>query len=244
MTLLRRLTVLSLFLASAMPHAWAQNPIGLYGTSGSSGTLAWYGFDVSVASCTEGLNGMTASACTSGDGLELLAVPSGRDTVTFDIVNTSSGSAILSATTGNGESVLTVALAVTSNAGYSPTGTKATTAMLTTTGFNNCSTTNGCTAVVSAAFSAGATATPLMDVLPKNTLPDNIPNGANNFSTASNSFTVTEALTLNPTTRTVTDLSISLVALKLTTTPEPASITVVLIALGGLVAARRRQQSR
>jgi len=243
MSLFRRLALLSLFLASGMPYAWAANPIGLYGTSGSSGTLAWYGFDVSVASCTEGLNGATATACSTHDGLELVAVPSGRDAVTFEIVNATSGSAIFSVPNMGGQDVLNAVLTVTPNASYLPSGSKATTAMLTTTGYNSCSTGVGCVATASAAFSAGATVTQLVDTLPKNNGLDVNPNGPNNFSTASNSFTVAETLTLNPT-HTVTDLALNIVALKLTTTPEPTSITVVLIALGGLVAARRRRQFR
>jgi hypothetical protein len=243
MSVWRRVAALGLLLAFAGSNAWAANPLLL---DGSGGTLSWFGFNVS-ASCTEGLNGAPVTACTSGvNGLQLQAVPSGRGTVTFQVVNTNSASAIFSGVRGTGRDLAIVVLTFTPNLSYLPLGSTATTATLTTVGFNNCSV-GGCSASASAAFSAGAAVTTLLDTLSQSTSPtaQTIAAGPNNFGTASNSFTVTETLTDNPmSASTVSSLRLNSVALKLTSAPEPASATVVLMGLSGLMMARRRRQSR
>jgi hypothetical protein len=242
MSVWRRVAALGLFLALTGSNAWAANPLLL----NSTGTLSWFGFNVS-ASCSEGLNGAAATACTGSgaNGLQLQAVPSGRGTVTFEIVNVNSGSAIFSGTALSGRDLVTVVLTFTPNGSYLPAGSTATTATLTTIGFNNCSF-GSCSASASAAFSAGTGVTTLLDTLSQSTssTAQNVSAGPNGFSTPSNAFTVTETLTDNPSAFLVTSLRLNSVALKLTTAPEPASITMILMGLSGLVMARRRRPPR
>jgi hypothetical protein len=240
MSVWRRVAALGLLLAFAGSNARAANPLLLNGT----GTLSWYGFNVS-ASCSEGLNGAAVTGCTGSgaNGLQLQAVPSGRGTVTFEIVNVNSGSAIFSGTALSGRDLVTVVLTFTPNLSYLPAGSTATTATLTTIGSNNCSP-GSCRASASAAFSAGTGVTTLLDTLSQSPKEQTVSAGPNGFSTPSNAFTVTETLTDDPSFSLVHSLRLNSVALKLTTAPEPASVTMMLMGLSGLVMARRRRPSR
>jgi hypothetical protein len=236
MTHLLRLAVLGFVLVSAAPGAWAANPLPLIDSTGNSvsGSLVWFGFTV-TATCTEGVNGAAATACTAGQHLELEAVPSGRDTVTFEIVNTTPISAILAAPAGKntGKSLLNVALTFTAVTTY-----KATSASTTALGYQNyskCGTCGGDSATASAIFAAAAGTVPsaaLIDTLPLQTdavtTPTLLSASALSPAFASNSFTVTDTLTLTSSVDAVRRLEFDSLALKLTTTPEPSSIAVVL----------------
>jgi hypothetical protein len=247
MTLFPRLAILGLALIAAIPGARAQQSIGL--VAGDSFNL--YGLNVDVSSCTIGLNGATAAACTATNKLELLQVASPTNTITYEVVGytgTSPGSttsAALSASTGTSQ--LNLTLLVTPNANYHTNTTRVTGATLTSVGeaaFDH--STSGTSAQASAAFSAGTTATKLTDALApevnQNTpTVQTVPNGPDSFSPNSASFTITENLELDPNGHSVNLLSLRSVALKFTTTPEPASIAILLAGLAGITLVRRRR---
>ena len=149
----------------------------------------------------------------------------------------------------NSVSQLNLTLLVTPNGGYPTNTTRVTSGTLTTIGNDAYPTSgDGSTASASAAFSAGTTATTLTDALTAEinsgspTL-QTVTNGPNSFSPSSASFTITENLLLDPNNQTVNTLKLNSVALRFTTTPEPASIAILLFALGGLAAVRRRRAS-
>jgi hypothetical protein len=229
MTLLRRLVVLGFFLAAAAPGAWAQTV-----AMANLNTLSAYGLTATITNC---------SATCAGDSL--VVVPTGRGTITFEVLNTLNPltSAILSTTTS---ATLTFDLVISANTSYHPLGSVVSNASLTSVGYRFCSGGGtACSAVATASFSAGTTATPLTDTLPTSSSTStqvSMVNSPSSFSPASNSFTVVESLSLNKNGQTAGNLAFDSLALKLTTTPEPASIAVLLMALGGLVMARPRRR--
>jgi hypothetical protein len=252
MSLFPRLAIMGLTLIAAAPVARAQQVVGLVG--GDSFNL--YGLNVEVSSCTIGLNGSSAAACSASNKLELLQVASPTNSITFEVVGYtgalpgSTTSAALSAT--GGVSQLNLKLVVTPNASYSTNTTRVTGATLTSVGYDTFkSSDSGTTAKASAAFSAGTTASTLTAALAPAasrgtpTL-QTVAGGPNSFSPVSASFTITENLELDPNGHSVNLLSLRSVALRFTTTPEPASIAVLLAGLGGIAMVRRRRtfQSR
>jgi hypothetical protein len=250
MTLFPRLAILGLALIAAIPGARAQQSIGR--VAGNSFNL--YGLNVDVSGCTIGLNGNSASACTATNKLELLQVASPTNTLTFEVIGYtgalpgSSTSAALSATSGLSQ--LNLTLLVTPNASYHSNTTRVTGATMTSVGddafrFNS----NGTTAKASAAFSAGTTAAPLTAALTPQVTTGTptlrtVSNGPDSFSPAAASFTITENLLLDPHGNTVNLLRLNSVALRFTTTPEPASVAVLLAGLAGIALVRRRRTSQ
>jgi hypothetical protein len=250
MTLFPRLAIVGLALIAAIPGARAQQSVGL--VSGNSFNL--YGLNVDVSGCTIGSGGSSPIACTASNKLELLQVASPTNSITFEVIGYtgaspgSSTSAALSATSGLSQ--LNLTLLVTPNAGYPTSTTRVTGATLTAVGddaFRVSST--GTAAQASAAFSAGTTAATLTSALaPQVTTGtptlQTVANGPDSFSPTSASFTITENLQLNPNGHTVNLLSLNSAALKFTTTPEPASVAILLAGLAGIVMVRRRRISR
>jgi hypothetical protein len=183
----------------------------------------------------------------------LLQVASPTHSITFEVIGYtgalpgSSTSAALSATTGLSQ--LNLVLLVTPNASYHTNTTRVTGAALTAIGKDAYTHSgSGTTAQASAAFSAGTTATKLTSALAPQVISgaptlQTVASGANSFSPTSASFTITENLQLDPGTHLVNTLSLSSVALKFTTTPEPASIAILLAGLAGTALVRRRRIS-
>lgn len=250
MTLFPRLAILALALIAAIPGARAQQVMGL--VSGNSFNL--YGLNVDVSGCTIGLNGASATACAASNKLELLQVASPTNSITYEVIGYtgaspgSTTSAALSATSGLSQ--LNLTLLVTPNASYHTNTTRVTGATLTAVGDDAFKLgSSGTTAKASAAFSAGTTAATLTSALTPQVTQgaptlQTVPNGPNSFSPASASFTITENLELDPHGHSVNFLSLSSVALKFTTTPEPASIAMLLAGLAGIALVRRRRISQ
>ncbi len=250
MTLFPRLALLGLALMAGISGARAQQAIGLV----ANDAFNLYGLNVDVSGCSIGLNGATATACTATNKLELLQVVSPTNTITFDVVGylgASPGSTTSAAlTASSGISQLSLTLLVTPNASYHTSTTRVTGATLTAVGdaaFDHG--TGGTSAQASAAFSAGTTATKLTAALaPQITTGtptlQTVPNGPSSFSPTSASFTITENLELDPNGHSVNLLSLHSVSLRFTTTPEPASIALLMAGLTGIAVVRRRGTSK
>lgn len=250
MTLFPRIAILGLALIAAMPGARAQQAIGL--VPGDLFNL--YGLNVDVSGCSIGLNGASATTCVASNKLELLQVASPTNSITFEVVGYtgaspgSTTSAALSATSGLSQ--LNLTLVVTPNASYGTNTTRVTGATLTAVGddaFEHSS--SGATAQASAAFSAGTTAAKLTSALSPQVTTHTpslrtASDGPNSFSPTSAWYTITENLELNPNGNTVNLLSLNSVALKFTTTPEPASVAMLLAGVAGIALVRRRRVSR
>jgi hypothetical protein len=250
MTLFPRVAILGLALIAGASGARAQQAIGLV----ANDSFDLYGLNVDVSGCTIGLNGATATACSATNKLELLQVASPTNTITYEITGYggaspgSTPSAALSASSGTSQ--LNLTLLVTPNASYHTDTTRVTGATLTSAGDDAFDFGSGGTAAkASAAFSAGTTAAPLTAALTPQVTRGTpagqmAANGPDSFSSPSASFTITENLELDPNNHSVNLLSLSSVALKFTTTPEPASIAMLLAGLAGIALVRRRRTSQ
>jgi hypothetical protein len=239
MTLLRRLATLGLSLIVASPGAWAQTEL-LVGN-----TLTLDGIQLEVASCSVTIGGNAQSNCSS---ISMEQVSTGRDTLSYELIGTGGGPA-LSDTSDTATSSLALVLTATANSGFHPAGTVVTSAAtLTTLGYMNFTGgTTGTVAQASTAFSGGTTAATLTDNLTAKAAGSGeqtvVSSPASTFSPSTASFTITEDLTLNPNGKSISALSLNQITLKLTTTPEPATVSLVLLGLGGLAIARRRRQA-
>src|ERR1700733_894760 len=87
----RQISTIGLLLVGLSPGAWAQSAVLNTGNS-----INLYGLTITVGTCT-----IAGATCSNGDGLLLEGVSTGRDTITFEVVNKIAGSAILSAGTRN-----------------------------------------------------------------------------------------------------------------------------------------------
>jgi len=232
-----RVVAMGLFSITAGNSAWAQVTAPVALANGNS--VSAYGLTATIQNfiCP------TVSTC-SGDLLQV--VPSGRGTITFEIVNSVAGSAIFS-TTSTLAKTMSLDLVFTPNTSYLPLGEKVSAAVLTTTGVNATTTTGQSQTVsASAAFGSGTVATTLTDSLVVGTSisPQTITSAANSFSPTANSFTVSERLDLQANTGFSKALSVNLLALKLSTVPEPTTATIIMAGLSGLAIVRRRRGTK
>jgi hypothetical protein len=254
MTVLRRLAVLGLFLFAAIPQGRAQitSPIALENNADSSQTLSVYGLTFSISGCSYGTgvaSGSSGGSCV-GNGLELEGVQTGRDTITVEAVSSTAGSAALSQALDGTESYLNFTVNVTPSGSY--VGTQASGALLTAIGVNSYNTTGcgGCSAsFTTQATSSSFTTSPLTPASPwaneysstatqmYSSDPDSLTSPLNTFSFGENILLSTSGAQSGAT------LKLNTLALKFYTTPEPASIAMLLFGLGGLAMVRRRRAS-
>ncbi|MDR3530887.1 MAG: hypothetical protein P4L90_10080 [Rhodopila sp.] len=189
-----------------------------------------------------------ANGCTSGD--QLVVVETSKNNLTFEVVNSSPSSSIF-ASTGSTET-LSFTLTITPTAGYTHALGKASSVTQTAVGweqYSSCNTCSGSSAKASTTFNTAVTTTPLLSTLAvqgksATASQQTVAGAADTITTATNSFTITSTLTLTPGTQTVGRLEFDSIAFKLHTTPEPASVSVLLVSFGGLLVARRRRLSR
>jgi hypothetical protein len=244
MTLLRRLVILGLFLIAA-PHAWAQigAPIVLDNNSTSHTTLSVYGLTFSISGCT--INGV---ACASNDNLVLEGVQTGRGNITIEVANKTAGSAALTQTMG-GTTTLFFDLTVTSG------GVAVSSASLQDTGQMTYSCSqghSGCSAAVSASVApvSGATfvSNPLTAVLANQAGAQTGAAVSTSLTATANPAEISETITLSSNSSSGSYISggtlkLNTVALTLKSVPEPASLTVLMLGLGGLAMVRRRRRA-
>jgi hypothetical protein len=229
-----RVVAMGLFSITAGNSAWAQVTAPVALANGNS--VSAYGLTATIQNFI-----CPALSTCSGDLLQVVA--SGRGTITFEIVNSSPGSAIFK-TTSAAAVTMSLDLVFTPNTSYLPLGEKVSAAVLTTTGVNATTATGKSQTVsASAAFGAGTVATTLLDnlVVGTSSSPQTITSAANSFSPTSNSFTVSESLNLHANNGFSQALSLNLLALKLSTVPEPTTATIVMAGLAGLAIVRRRR---
>ena len=237
-----RLSITGLLLVGSVSGASAQSVVLDPGKS-----INLYGLTITVGStCT-----IAGTACSLTDNLLLEGVSTGRDTITFEVVNKTAGSNILSTTRNGSTESLDVNFTVTPNASYHGGGLVSSATKLSLTGTDECTSGNGKTCVAAkavATLSSPFSPTSLTASLPISTSSSSVVTGNSGSSTLSpnsNTFTVSDALTLNPASANTTGFSLTARALvlQLHTVPEPASAAVLLLGLGGLARTRGRRKA-
>src|ERR1019366_2659363 len=238
MTSFRYLAMLAVFLTTGLSGAWAQLP----SISMRGGSFSIDGLKLTVSGCTITGGSYTSSSC-AGD--ELVATSGNRGGITFQIQNYGgTASAALDDTSSHHTVTMAYTIVVADNSS-SKVVIGATETLI---GENNISvgtclrscSTPGATG--SSLFSVTASPNPLVDTLAVlGTNPQTAP--VNSSTLNSNSFTLSETLSLNAGGFTNGGLKINTLALHFTTTPEPASITIMALGLGGLAVARRRRRA-
>jgi hypothetical protein len=249
MSIYRQVIGASLLLAGTAFSALAAEPTTvLFGGNSINLDGLTITIDPTVGSCK-----IDGSNCTATDGLVLEGVSTGRGTITFEVANATLSSNILSTTTPNSATQsLSVKFDITPNTSWHGGGIVKGATGVSMTGIDECTSGIGHTCVgssASATLSTGWTPTSLSASLPVSTTSSSLVSGSSGSSVLSpnsNTFTVSESLTLNPTSKSgsALDLTIQTLAFHLTTAPEPASMSVLLVGVGALMASRRRRHNR
>jgi hypothetical protein len=229
--LVRLAAVLGCILVAAAPGAWA-GPSLILGGTGTVLTLN--GLTLTVTGCT--VNGVN---CTTSNNIELLGVSTGRGTVTVDVIGTGGGP-VFSISSGSATDTLVLSLSAATN---EPATAKVSSATLTLNGSGPA----GWSSSDHANWSQTDSRSPNPAVLALATGSGSAANTANTTwtpTTPGSTFTITDTIALTRTSGYGNTLQLTSAVEKFFTTPEPASIGVLLLGLGGLAMARRRRASR
>lgn len=228
LTLARGIVLLAVSLIAAAPGAWAQQSLLL----GTGSVLTLNGLTLTVTGCT-----VNNVACAASNNIELLGVPSGRGTVTVDVIGNGGGPifSIANGTTGTVDDVLALSYSVATNA---PSSAKITSAALSL----NASTTGNWSTSSYTSWSQTDSRGPSPASLNLNSGSGGLATSSWSPSPSGSTFTVSDTITLQRTYGTnAGTVTLASAVQKFIATPEPASIAVVLMGLGGLVFARRRR---
>ena len=222
-------------LMAAAPAAWAQSTEIFNGA-----VLSLDGLTLTVGGCT--LTGST-TGCSTTDNIFLQGVGTGRGSVTYEVVGASGGPVFSLAQGSNTTDTLQFTLTVATNQANATIAS----GDLTLNGTTSSSSTKHVTATQSFARNAsGPTPTGLTSSsLYLNNSATTATTGAVNFTNTSpllNSFQVTTTLSANPSGSIGIKLSSAVETFR--TVPEPLSISVLALGLGGLAMIRRRRISQ
>lgn len=206
---------------------------------------------VSLDGLTGPISGLSCptSGCTSGDQLEVVAVS--PDNLAFEIVTSSASSSIFAASNGKHTETETLSHALTvpptTGSGHKIGSPKSVTQAATGhQNLNNCSPCANDSATASSVF-AGSTvpSTPLLSTLAQGGSAQVTNTSITDpLSSVANPFTITTTLNLSNSGDVANSLKFNAFALQLHTVAEPATVSVLLVSLGGLLAARRRRLRR
>ncbi len=235
-------------------NLWASNVVGQNNTVGGSVTVG--GLTIKVTSCTAKIGGTNLTTTLGGCGilnLQLIALPVVGGNVQIEILGASSGPIFSTAnniTTATGTHILenaglndlAVVLSITSstktvnNVGATLTGSVSGTGSTATK-----NTERGNISMGENIASASPLETASISGLSLSSLAAGVYSGSVSASTAltlpTANFTVTKDIRMSPTIGGVDTLVLSNV-IQTYKTPEPASIALMLVGLGGLAAAR------
>jgi hypothetical protein len=237
MKLFRWLAVFGIILIATTHEGRAQSV-----SLNNGGSLSLYGLTFAISGCT-----LTGSSC-SASGLSLQGVAAGRGNIEFQVANSAgSSSAALSRGTGSGSGLTTLLFTITVSPTPGQPTTLVTSAALIDTGtrhYTCASGHSGCSATATASLQVGGN-TLLSQSLTANQFALQTQTSPIYTTTGINAFSFVENVTLN--TSTADDytaggtLRLNTIAVEFRTAPEPASIGIMLCALGGLAAARWRR---
>ena len=231
MTLLRRIAISAVFLVCAASGVRAQTSLGTPINLFSGGSFTVGGDKFTISACTASSN--DGVGCASTTGLEVVGTVF-RGLVTLEVENKTAGSPIL---TDSNSSAATLKLTVTVSTAAGKTY-QAISALDTTTTGNLTTGHTGSGAFAVTNTSGGTFGTTLTDTLPV-TSPTSMSSNESGTEPTTG-MSVQETLTLASNNASGNNILTGLLAFQ--KAPEPASISIMLLGLGGLAVTRLRKR--